>query len=276
SSVLDSRASSTLGAFSVSSPDATSNFSTSVTAYDSLGNDHSVNIYFRNNGDNATDATRTDWQWRAVVGASDSASGSAEIQASGTLTFTSGGALYSESAITSPLASGGFDFASGAAAGQAITFDFGTTIAADSTTGFAGTTQFGAASSTVALTQDGYSSGSLKSVTIAPTGVVTGIFTNGQSRDISQIVLAKFAAPTELTKLGENLFASSSASGQAVVNAPGGSGVGSVVSNTLELSNVDLAQEFVKMIVNQRGFQANSRIITVSDELLSEVVNLKR
>jgi flagellar hook protein FlgE len=128
----------------------------------------------------------------------------------------------------------------------------------------------------MSLSQDGYPAGFLKNIIISEDGVITGVFTNGQTRTIAQVALARFLAPTELTKLGRNLYAESFDSGQPIVGMPETSGLGRVLSNTLELSNVDLAEEFVKMISAQRGFQANSRIITTTDELLQEMVNLKR
>ena len=105
---------------------------------------------------------------------------------------------------------------------------------------------------------------------------MTGIFTNGQTRGVAQVALAKFLAPHALTKMGRNLFAESTNSGQPLISIPGTSGTGTVLSNTLEQSNVDLAEEFVKLILHQRGFQANSRMISTSDELMMELVNLKR
>jgi len=268
---LDSRVS-IPGAFDVNDPDNTSNFSSSITVYDSLGNGHVINIYFRKSSESSSGNT---WQWFAVVGASDSASGATQVQAWGTLTFDTNGALSSESSITYPLSSGGFDFAGGASQGQKISFDFGESQA-EGGTGLDGTTQFGSNSTTIFQSQDGYASGFLQSITIADDGVITGVFTNGQTRSVAQIALAKFMAPTELTKMGGNLYAESYASGQPIISTPGESGTGKVLSNTLELSNVDLAEEFVKMILSQRGFQANSRIITTTDELLTEMVNMKR
>lgn len=269
---IDSRAT-IPAAFDVTDPNTTSNFSTSVTAYDSLGNGHNVNVYFRKDAEAATGNT---WDWYAVVDAADSSSGNTEIQAEGTLGFTNNGFLDTESAITYSLASGGFDFNGGAAAGQAIDFDFGTSITTDSGTGRDGTTQYGGESATSFQSQDGYSSGSLKSITISQDGTMTGIFTNGQTRGLAQLALAKFISPTGLTKMGRGLYAESTESGQPVISTPGSSGTGAVLSNTLELSNVDLAEEFVKMILSQRGFQANSRVISTSDELMQELVNLKR
>lgn len=263
---LNSTSTAIPGGFLIGNPSGTSNFSSSITVYDSLGSGHVLNIYF-------TKTAANTWDWNAVVNASDSFSGSTEVQANGTLNFNSNGALTSESAITYPL--GGFDFTGGATQNQTIAFDFGASIA-ELGTGLDGTTQYATDSATSFQNQDGYSSGSLKSITISQDGTMTGIFTNGQTRGIAQIALAKFVAPTELTKQGRGLYAESTDSGQPVISTPGTSGTGTVLSNTLELSNVDLAEEFVKMILSQRGFQANSRVISTSDELMVELVNLKR
>ena len=269
---IDSR-STIPAAFDVNDPNNTSNFSSSITVYDSLGNGHIVNLYFRKS---AEAATGNSWEWFGIVNGSDSASGLTEIQGQGTLGFTNSGELDTESAVTYPLASGGFDFNGGAAQGQVIDFDFGTSITTDGGNGLDGTIQFASASSTSFQSQDGYSSGSLNSMTISSDGTMTGIFTNGQTRGIAQIALAKFISPTGLTKMGKGLYAESTESGQPIISTPGTSGTGTILSNTLELSNVDLAEEFVKMILSQRGFQANSRVISTSDELMVELVNLKR
>ncbi len=266
---LDSRAA-IPAAFDVTNPNGTSNFSSSMTVYDSLGNGHLIPVYFRKSVESATGNT---WQWFAVVNSSDSASGNTDIQAQGTLDFNTNGALTVESAITYP--TGGFDFSGGAAQNQLIAFNFGTSTT-EGGSGLDGVTQFGSTSTTIFQSQDGYGAGSLKNVSISQEGVITGIFTNGQTRAVAQIALAKFIAPTGLTKFGRNLYAESFDSGQPIIGVPGGAGLGKVLSNTLELSNVDLAEEFVKMIAAQRGFQANSRIITTTDDLMQELVNLKR
>ena len=257
--------------FDVADPGNTSNFSSTLTVYDSLGVSHVINIYFRKDTEVVTGNT---WEWFAVVNDTDSASGATEIQAQGTLDFDSNGALDVESAITYP--TGGFDFNGGASANQAIDFDFGTSITTDGGTGFDGTTQFGSLSATVFQSQDGYASGSLRNITITQDGYITGIFTNGQTRAVGQVALAKFLAPTEVTKMGKNLYSESNGSGQPIITVPGTSGTGVIMSNTLELSNVDLAEEFVRMIISQRGFQANSKVVSTSDELMQELINLKR
>src|SRR5690606_12250528 len=107
-------------------------------------------------------------------------------------------------------------------------------------------------------------------------GTVIGIFTNGLTKNIAQIAIATFPNPAGLEKMGETMFRTSSNSGEAQINISGIGGAGTVTPGALEMSNVDLSQEFTDMIVTQRGFQANSRIITTSDEMLQELVNLKR
>ncbi len=258
------------GQFFVAKADETSNFSTSLTVYDSLGNSHQITLYFRKS---STSSSGNTWQWYAVVGSSDSTSGSTEVQAQGTLTFSTGGVLSSESTITYP--TGGFDFAGGPTQNQTISFDFGTSVA-EGGTGTDGVTQYGGSSTVYELNQDGYASGSLQALSVDSDGVITGIFSNGRTKSMGQVILADFPDPTSLTAMGKNLFAESTQSGQPLIGAPGTSGRGSIHSNALELSTVDIAEEFVKMISAQRGFQANSRIITTTDEILSELVNLKR
>lgn len=229
------------------------NSSTTISVYDSQGGAHQVTLYYSKTAANT-------WDVHDVYG--DSANPGQLIEATGspqTLTFDTSGVLTSVSA-GSPV----FDFGGGVTTPQSITFDH------------AGTSQYASNFAVLKLDQDGYSSGALKNLIISDDGVLTGNFTNGQTRLIGQVALAKFIAPTELVKLGRNLYGESFASGQPIVSAAGTSGLGNVASNTLELSNVDLAVEFVKMITAQRAFQANSRIITTTDELMQEVVNLKR
>ncbi len=107
-------------------------------------------------------------------------------------------------------------------------------------------------------------------------GVISGHYSNGQILDLYQITLANFNNPEGLTREGGNLFGKTIESGNAYTNAPGESGLGQINPNSLEQSNVDLAGEFVKMIIAQRGYQANSRVITTTDEILQELMNIKR
>lgn len=137
-------------------------------------------------------------------------------------------------------------------------------------------TQFANESNAAMTSSDGYPQGSLDTFSIGPTGEINGIFTNGMSKIIGQVALAVFKNPAGLEKTAENMFQVTPNSGDPIVGLPGSSGLGSINSGTLEMSNVDISNEFAEMISTQRGFQANSRIITTSDEMLQELVNLKR
>lgn len=258
------------GEFSLSKAGDTTNFSSPITVYDSLGNSHVVTLYFRKDSLGSTGNT---WEWYAVVGGEDTTSGSKEVQAQGSITFNTSGALYSESAITYP--TGGFDFEGGPLQNQSITFDFGTGITQGGS-GTDGTTQYGTNSGVSSLTQDGYSSGSLQRISVKQDGAISGVFSNGRALTLGKVLLADFANPVALSSEGNNLYSETLDSGQPLIGQPGSSGRGLLQSSTLELSNVDIAHEFVSMITAQRGFQANSKIITTTDELLAELVNLKR
>lgn len=258
---IDSRSVEIPTGFNINDPSNTSNFSSVITVYDSLGNARHITLYF-------TKTAGNQWQWNAVVGANDSASGNTEIQASGTMTFDSTGALINLTSSTGTV--------SGTSSSEVFNFGGGATPNQPIAINFQNFSQFASESSTIFQSQDGFPAGTLKGLSISQDGVISGIFTNGQIKPIAQLALAKFMAPTQLTKFGRNLYAESFDSGVAIIGTPNNSGLGRVLSNTLELSNVDLAEEFVRMISAQRGFQANSRIITTTDELMQELVNLKR
>jgi flagellar hook protein FlgE len=137
-------------------------------------------------------------------------------------------------------------------------------------------TGFAAESGTTFQFQDGYPAGSLRGISVDESGVVTATYSNGEMTPMFQIALADFPSYDGLTKMGRNLYAESIASGQALPGVAGTGRLGSVAPSSLEMSNVDLAEEFVKMITTQRAFQANSRVITSSDEILQELINIKR
>lgn len=138
-------------------------------------------------------------------------------------------------------------------------------------------TAFSAPSSTASTSQDGFSSGSLTSISVSSLGVVQGIFSNGQISPIAQLALANFPNPEGLVKSGNNIYlASPTASGDPLIGVAGTAGRGTLISSSLELSNVDIAQEFTKLITAQRGYQASSRVILTTDEILQETINLKR
>ena len=137
-------------------------------------------------------------------------------------------------------------------------------------------TAFAAPSANNSVVQDGFGSGILVGVGVDFDGTVFGLFDNGQSQNLFQLGLADFLAPTGLTRIGQNLFAESRLSGQPIISLPETGAFGSVLGSTLELSNVDLAEEFVNLIKTQQAFQASARIISTTDDLLTETVNLTR
>jgi flagellar hook protein FlgE len=135
----------------------------------------------------------------------------------------------------------------------------------------------GYASSSVvrSLSDDGYTSGVLKSLTIGTSGTISGFFTNGQTSDLGKVILASFPNSSGLKKVG-NYFGATIESGEAIRNAPGSGGLGEVMSNSLEISNTDTAREFINMITAQRAYQSSARVITTADQMLSELMNIKR
>jgi flagellar hook protein FlgE len=154
---------------------------------------------------------------------------------------------------------------------QGVTMDLGNS--ADSLGGM----KLASANSSITYNeQDGYASGDLDTIMVNDEGIIIGTYTNGEVREIAQVALATFNNEQGLMKVGGSLFAETPNSGDGVIDRPGTGGRGNIMSGKLENSNVDLAQEFVTMITVQRGYQANSRVITTSDEMLQELMNLKR
>jgi flagellar hook protein FlgE len=139
-----------------------------------------------------------------------------------------------------------------------------------------GVTQFASQSTTKAVEQDGFAMGYMESFNVDDSGVITGIYSNGTKEAVGQVAMAVFTNPQGLTANGENLFEVSNNSGMANIGAAAQAGRGKIVAGTLEMSNVDLSDQFTDMIVTQRGFQANSKSITTSDQMLQELLTLKR
>lgn len=261
---LDSSAATPTAAWDPQNPSATSNLSTSVTSYDSLGNAHSVDVYFRKNA-------AGQWDYHMLAKGSELAppqTGNAEI-GSGSLTFDSNGAL------TNVTQTGGTPSFTGATPNQPITLDFGTPTSAGGT-GLTGTTQYGSASTINSQNQDGYASGSLAGVKIDANGTVLGVYTNGQTLASGSIAVAKFRSNDGLGKAGHNLWAATQDSGEAAVGTSGSGGRAAVVSGALEQSNVDVTAQFVELISHQRAFQANSKTITTADQMLQELMQIKQ
>lgn len=174
-----------------------------------------------------------------------------------------------------------FDATTGAVASPVGGFALGTipdfgavTISLDGDSG--AVTQFGELSTLSVASQDGFGAGILQSISMSQEGVLVGSFSNGINRPLAQLAIANFTNPEGLEKSGGSMFSATINSGDPQLAAAGNGGRGLIASGTLEMSNVDLAQEFVTLITAQRGFQANSRVVTSSDEVLSDIVNLKR
>ena len=263
---IDSSAPVITAAWDAQDPANTANFSTTMSVYDSLGNAHTADVYFRKTADNA-------WDYHVLVPGADlnpPVVGNSEV-GSGALTFTTNGALNAETVTTAVSAS----FGGGATAAQAITVDFGTSIA-EGGTGLNGTTQLAGPSNVSAQKQDGYASGDFSGVQVDGQGVVTGLYTNGEKIAMSQLGIAKFRSNDGLGRAGQNLWISTRESGTAAMGTAGSGGRGATTGGALEGSNVDLASEFVSMIQHQRSFSANSKTITTADEMLQELISLKR
>lgn len=139
-----------------------------------------------------------------------------------------------------------------------------------------GLTQFGGAGTASALSQDGTAAGSLQTFSISPDGTLVGVFSNGLKQSLAQISLATFNNPPGLEKVGGSMYRSSVNSGAPQLGVAGNGGRGMLAGGVLEMSNVDLAAEFTNLIISQRALQASSKVITASDEVLQDLVNLKR
>ena len=231
-------------------------FSTNTQVYDEQGNPHSLTLNFTKG------IVDNEWSWVATVDGITPAAGN-----NGKVVFNEDGTLRTfESSDQSPIV---FQPGEG-------TPKMSIEIGADSTERLGGLTQFVADSSVSVREQDGRTSGSLVSVSFQPDGNIVGLFSNGTSENMGRVSLASFGNADGLMRQGGNMFVLTEASGEAVVGAAESTVQGSIRSGQIEMSNVDLAAEFTNMIVTQRGFQASARSITTSDELLTEVVNLKR
>jgi len=224
-----------------------------------------VSMFFNKSGDG-------EWTWRAMAKGEDLKNGKPGTmveQARGRLIFDTDGRL-NESIIDKS----SFNFNKGAIADQKIEFNFGPQKK-NGGTGLQ-VTQYGANSEAYKTLQDGYSAGTLSGMTFNDDGNLTGVYSNGQTVNIAQVALAKFENPEGLFKMGQNLYRESRNSGQPTIGAPDLGGRGRLSSKSLESSTTDIANEFINLMQAQHNFQANSRVIRVADDLMQEVLNLKR
>jgi flagellar hook protein FlgE len=248
-------------------PEQTSNFNNTITIFDSQGGSHQLTMFYRR----LPDDDGVNWEFHGTVDGREvsDADGKLKEVSHGTLKFDPKGALLDKQVDFSEV-----NFLS-ALPNQVIDFDFGKTIT-DGGNGVGASTSIAAKSATNFHSQNGFESGNLKSLKIALDGTIEGIFTNGVTKTMGALALATFENQDGLQKAGRNQFYANVTSGPPKIGTPQSGTRGSIYSSSLEESNVDLAQEFVNMIMTQRGFQANSRSITTTDSMYEEVINLKR
>lgn len=250
--------------FKMDDPANTSNYASSIRVFDSLGNTHLMTTYFTKIAQPAA-TDPIEWSYNTTVDGGELTGGTKGTLVNvgtGKLTFNDAGGLVSTLPDPVQTTAAALKWANGANTDQVITFNMNTT-------------QFSSDSVVISQQQDGFATGTLVKLDIDGDGNVLGNYSNGQPRMLARLALAKFTNPGGLVKSGNNMFAEGVGSGSPVIGTVG-SGVGNIFTNSLEQSNVDLAQEFVKMITTQRGFQANSRVITTTDEMMNELINLKR
>ena len=247
--------------FDPANPEDTSDFTQGTVLYDSRGTPREVTVYF-------TRTAQDTWEWNMAASSSDVATPGPNpitIIASGSLNFDTNGVLQAPSTATATV-----DFTN-ATPGQVIDFDFA------NSTNTALSSSPDVSNSTVRnLSQDGFQSGSYVGLEVREDGSLVGKYDNDQQVTVGRLALADFSNQTGLNRVGGTYFTPSETSGEAVIGFAGSGGRGTLRGNALEQSNVELSEEFVKLITDQRGYQAQSRTITTADELLSETVNLKR
>jgi flagellar hook protein FlgE len=225
----------------------TYNQSTSTTVYDSLGTAHSATLYFTQS------ATPSTWKVDMTV------DGQTVTATPPTLSFSATGAITPAGA--GAVSFTGFTPTDGASA-MAMSFNFGSS------------TQYGGGFGVTSITQNGYSTGQLSTVSIDTAGIVSAVYTNGRSTQLGQLAIANFPNPQGLKQLGNTNWAETFTSGTVVSGTAGSAGLGTIQSGALESSNVDLTTQLVNMITSQRAFQANAQVVTTANQLSQTVINI--
>lgn len=237
-------------------------YAQTIEIYDSLGNKHEMQVQF-------TKVANNQWSWRAVVPEPAEFVGTTpqrpNIIEDGSVTFGENGELLGFNPSTIQ-----FKPNNGAATPQNVSFDFGTSG------GFDGLTSTAAESYSNSMTGNGYASGTLSDYYFDATGTMIGIFNNGQNLALAQVAVATFANYEGLQESGSNLYSESPNSGQATIGAAGTGGRAGIEASKLEMSNTDLSRGLTQLIVVQRGFQASSKSITTSDQVLNTLLGLKQ
>ena len=238
---------------------ATDAFSVTAQVFDSLGNAHDMDITF-------TKTAANSWTWSAnnptMLGV-----GTAVAAGSGTITFATDGTPSAFTPAAPTITLTGFTTGAGNAT---ITLDLGTVGATD------GLTQFAGDFTISNIDQDGVRFGNYTGITINEEGIVTALFDNGQRMDIYQLPLGMFRNPNGLEGRTGNVYLETNRSGNFQLNLAGNGGAGDIAPAALEASTVDLAEEFTKMIITQRAYSANTKVITTADDMLEELIRVKR
>jgi flagellar hook protein FlgE len=242
-------------------PEAAS-FSSSTLVYDSLGAAHSLTATFTK--------TDTGWRYEMSVPAIDVGGTSTDpptVVDSGTLAFDADGKLTSPATDVQNITIAGL--ANGA---SDIVFQW--TLYDEQGEGLL--TQFDLPNSTSKTFQDGNGAGTLTDVFVLEDGTIEGLYSNGETGPLGQVVLSSFTSPQGLVRVGDNLYARTTQSGEPTIGMAATGGRGRIQGSAIEMSNVDIAEEFIQMIIFQRGYQANSRVITTSDQITLEALQLKQ
>ena len=266
---LDSRAK--VLEFDIDNPGDTSNFAHSITVYDNVGTPRLVTLYYNKDADN-------NWTYRALVDGKDAINNDPLIgqpddmvlMAQGKLIFNDKGVLQEE-----VVESSSFNFNKGAAPNQQIKFNFGKSLA-EGGNGIDASTQFGSDTAITRHSSDGHDAAQLASFSFDNEGVLVAVYNNGETEKISQVAIARFENNEGLNKMSKNLYSETLRSGSAYMGKPGELGRGEIITKSLELSNVDIAEQFVDLMTTQRSFQANSKSLQTADQMLGEILNIKR
>ena len=247
-------------AFNVNDP-TTYNSSTSITVFDSLGNPHLMSLFFRKTASN---------NWELYTNLNGGTTIGTDAQGPDLLVFDSNGGFARTPPLTGPITS-----PPGGIVGQSFTVTTGATDPLVFDLNLTGSTQYGNIFGVNSVAQDGYTSGRLAGLSVSSNGTVQGRYSNGQTRDLAQVVLANFNNPNGLASLGSNQWGETADSGQPLVGVPGSGSLGVLQSAAIEESNVDLTAELVNMITQQRAYQANAQTIKTQDQVLQTLVNLR-
>lgn len=240
--------------------------STVITAYDSLGNAHEIPVYFTKTKVDATGTVGNEWTVSLTTDVAATATTTTIKEADGSFTTVTLEPITLKFDTKGQFAGGGSN--------AVLTLQNGSQTAQSVNIQLTDLTQY-SGGNTISNSSDGNEMGTLKSISIDSAGVITGTYTNGINRQEGQVAIAQFSNPAGLMKTGSSLYQVSNNSGEANVKTATDLGV-TITPSALEMSNVDIANEFSDMIITQRGFQSNSKIITVSDEMLETLVNMKR